>query len=227
MLGLQHGSKFGGPRPLSMPRAAQQDVRFQMRRLAILSLSAFIAGCAVETWQWYEPLAAGSVEQHQCGGPKEVVKLLLDDSGSTLTLWIEPAYRDKQNGIPKEPTITYSITLGPGSTARIIDPVVVVLSPDNLELFRHRLDRLEGPGFRSIAATSELRHDPRGPNSSNPRLSVLDNHYVGFVRLQQLPALFQVRYPAMEIDGVPRSAPTVAYAVAEGRFLLHRCFTGT
>lgn len=110
---------------------------------------------------------------------------------------------------------------------RIVDPVVVVFSPDDVEPSRHRLDRLEGPGFKSILASSELRHDPRGPNSSNPRLSVLDNHYVGFVRLQHLPARFKVRYPVMEIDGDKRAAPTVAYAVAEGRFLLHRCFTGT
>lgn len=198
----------------------------EMLRFTVIALSACITGCAMETWQWYEPVGVASAQSHQCGGPNEVVRHALNDSGSVLKLWIEPAYRDKQNGIPKEPTITYSITLAPGSAVRIVDPVVVVLSADNVELSRYSLDRLEGPGFKSVPATSELRHDPRGPNSSNRALSVLDNHYVGFVRLRDLPARFQVRYPAMEVDGVKRSAPTVAYVAAEGRFLLHRCFTG-
>jgi len=48
-----------------------------MPRSAVLTLTAFITGCAIETWQWYEPLAISSVEQYQCGGPNEVVKLTL------------------------------------------------------------------------------------------------------------------------------------------------------
>lgn len=170
---------------------------------------------------------SGSVEERQCGGPKEVMTFRLNEAGSTLKVWIEPAYRDKQLRLPKEPTLSYSIILGPSSTVRIVDPVVVVLSPDNTELSQYRFKTLHAPGFKSIPATTELRHDPRGPNSSNPRLSVLDNHYTALVLLNNLPERFQVRYPAMQVDGVHHDGPIVSYAVSENTFLLHRCLTGT
>jgi hypothetical protein len=197
-----------------------------MLRLAILVLSAVVAACAIQTVRWYEPLAAGSVEQRQCGGPKEVVVFRLNEAGSTLKIWIESPYRDKQLGVPKQPTIIYAITLGASSAVRIVDPVFVVLSTDNIELSQYRFKTLDAPDFKSIPATTELRHQSR-PNSLNPRLSVLDNHYFALVRLDDLPQRFQVRYPALQVDGVHQDGPIVTYAVAENQFLLHRCLTGT
>ena len=193
----------------------------------MLALSAGISACATQTVQWYEPLGASSLEEHQCGGPKEVVKLPLDEAGSTLKLWIEAARRDRQNGIPEQPTIHYWITLGPGSTVRIVEPIFVVSSPDDVQVVKYKLARLEAPGFKSVPADAELRHEPRGPNGSSARLSVLDNFYFGFVRLKDLPPRFRVRYPQLQVNGVSRDGPAIAYAASEGTFLLHRCFTGT
>ena len=180
----------------------------------------------MDTLRWYEPSGTGTVEVRQCGGPKEVMTFRLNEAGSTLKVSIESAYRDKQHRLPR-PYLTYAITLGPSSAVRIRDPVVVVLSPDNVEIAQYRFETLDAPGFKSIPAANEVRHEPQGPHSSNPRLAVLDNYYLAVVPLDNLPERFQIRYPAMLIDGTHHNGPVVSYAASENGFLLHRCFTGT
>jgi hypothetical protein len=193
--------------------------------LAIMLVLA-IAGCASETLRWYQPSGTGVAEVRHCGGPEEVMTFRLNEAGSTLNVSIEPPYRDKQLARSK-PNLSYSVTLGPRSTVRIVDPLVVVLSPDGVELGQYRFKTFHAPAFKSVPASDEIRHAPQGPNSSNPRLAVIDNHYLALIPLDDLPERFQIRYPALLVDGLERSGPIVSYATLEDRFLLHRCFTGT
>jgi hypothetical protein len=180
----------------------------------------------MDTLRWYEPSGTGTVTERQCGGPKEVMTFRLNEAGSTLKVSIEASYRDKRRRLPS-PYLSYGITLAPNSAVRILDPVVVVLSPDNIELAQYRFQTLGGPGFTSIPAANEIRHEPQGSYSSNPRLSVLDNYYLTVIPLDNLPDRFQIRYPPMLIDGTQRNGPVVSYTASENRFLLRRCLTGT
>src|SRR5574341_1988823 len=127
---------------------ARQNVGFRLSGLAIVALSAGIAGCATEALRWYQPSGTGVAEVRHCGGPKEVMTFRLNEAGSTLKVSVEPAYRDKQLRRAK-PNLSYAITLGPDSAIRILDPVVSVVR-------RHRgspipLQDVEWSGFQVYA----------------------------------------------------------------------------
>ena len=197
-----------------------------MSRIGLIVLAVVVTGCAIETLRWYQPSGTGVAEERHCGGPKEVMSFRLNEAGTILKISIEPAHRDKQLGRTK-PTVIYSMTLGPNTSVRIADPVLVVLSPEGAELSQYRFKTLNAPGFKSVAATTQLQYDAHGPNSANPRLAVLDNHYSVFITLDNLPERFHVRYPRLIISGTQHSGQVVFYASSEGSFLLHRCLTGT
>jgi len=197
-----------------------------MRHLVLLVLAVALAGCAVETLRWYQPSGPGVAEERHCGGPKEVIGLRLDEVGTLLKVSIEPAHRDKQLDRSK-PTVTYSLTLGQNASVRVVEAVLVVLSAEGTEQSQYRFTTLNAPGFKSVPATTELRFDANGPNSSNPRLAVLDNHYSAFITLEDLPERFQIRYPALIVNGTRHSGQVVSYASSVDSFLIHRCLTGT
>ncbi len=194
---------------------------------AIVVFSTAMTGCGREIIRWYKPSGTGITNNRNCGGPKQVMKFQLDQGGTILSVSIDAPNGERVRPWP-QPNMNYGITLAPGSRVRIMEPTFVVLSITGEELRRYPFSEVSGPGFKSIPATEEFRATlPADTNRKTTRVSLIDNYFLVSLFIDALPPRFQVRYPALMVNGKLYVGPTVAYTISEGSFLIRRCFTGT